>query len=44
MTFETWKPLAAALEFDGDNVEIAVIMRASGLWVDSDTIYNFVMN
>lgn len=34
MALETRVPRAAALEFNGNNVDISVIMRASGLRVD----------
>ena len=44
VAFKTRKPLATAFEFDGDNVEIAVIMGAAGLGVEINTIYNLVMD
>ena|SRR5436190_20412581 len=44
VTFETRKPLAAAFEFDSDDVEIAVIVSTSSLGVDINAIYEFVMD
>ena len=43
MTFETGKPFVAAFEFDGDDVEIAVIMSTAGLRVNIDAVDGLAM-
>ena len=44
VTFETWKPPAAAFEFDRNYVQIAVIVRAASFGVDVDTVYDFAVH
>lgn len=38
MTFKAREPPAAALELYRDYVQLAVIMRASGLFIDLDAV------
>jgi len=44
VTFETRKPAAAAPEFNGNNVDLAVVMKTTRLFIDLDTINFFTMN
>ncbi len=44
VTLETWKPLLAAFKFDGDDVNITIVVRASRLSINVCTIYLHVMN
>ena len=44
MTFDTRKPIAAAFEFDGDDVDLFVVMRAAGLRIDFDASDFRLMN
>lgn len=38
VTLETWKPTLAAFEFNGDNVERAVVMNAARPGVNIDAV------
>lgn len=44
MTLKARKPLAAALELDRYDVKFAVVMSASRIWIDINTIYAFAMD
>jgi hypothetical protein len=44
MALKARKPLAAALELDRYDVEFAVVMSASRIWIDINTIYAFAMD
>jgi hypothetical protein len=44
VTFKTRKPIAAAFEFDGDNVKIFVIMVATGLVINIRAFYFYIVN
>ena len=38
MALVTWKPIAAALELQRDDVSWTVIMRAARFWIDIDAV------
>lgn len=44
VTLVTRKPLLAAFEFDGDDVNVAVVVRTSGLIINVRSIYLYVVN
>jgi len=44
VTFVTRKPLFTAFEFDGDDVNLAVVVRTPGLLINVRPIYLYVMN
>ena len=44
VTFETRIPLVAAFELDRDDIEIAVVMGASSLGIDVDSVYLMPVN
>jgi len=44
VALETRKPLPAAFEFDGDDVNIAIVMRTSRLTINVSPKYLYVVN
>ncbi len=44
VTFVTRKPLSTAFEFDGDDVDVTMVVQTSGLIINVRSIYLYVVN
>jgi len=44
VTLVTRKPLLTAFEFDGDNVNVAIVVQTSGLIINVRSIYLYAVN
>ena len=44
VALRTWKPLATALKFDRDNIDVRVIVSAAGLQIYVNPIYFFTVD
>lgn len=44
MAIKAWKPFTAAFEFDGDDVQLAVIVNTAGLRVNINAVDGLAMH